>query len=349
MKNKIVKNIPRNILIMAVLIFITFKYLIKGFTSKEIIYAISNANQALLFVGIGFSVLYIFCEAFNTKMMLESYGYNTDICKTVKYAFSGYFFSGLTPSATGGQPMQVFIMKKDNIKISHSSLILMIELCVYQFVTVIMAIIGFYYNYEYLFSKKGVDTWIIYLGISINIIIFLFIFFAIFSKSFVKMINKLSFFVIDKLSFIKDKKNKKIIVTKGLRDYRQSSIFIKTNKKLILKILLTTTIQVLSLYSISYIVYRALGYKLMPYHKIIFLQALTYVSVSSLPFPGAIGVSEKLFQFLFSVIYAKDIITEALVLTRGINFYILFAISAIAFFVSFGKYFYMSKEELGNG
>lgn len=349
MKNKLIKSMPRNFFIMAILIFITFKYLIKGFTSTEIIYAISNADGKLLIIGILLSVLYMFCEAFNTKNMLESYGYKTDIFTTVKYAFSGYFFSGLTPSATGGQPMQVFIMKKDGIKISHSSLILMIELCAYQFVTVIMAIIGFYYNYEYVFSQKGVDTWIIYLGISINIFIFLFIFFAIFSKSFIFFIRKLSFFLIDKLPFFKNKDNKKDIVRKGLKDYRQSSVFIKANKRLVAKILITTTVQVLSLYTISYVVYRALGYNSMPYYKIIFLQALAHVSVSSLPFPGAIGVSEKLFQFLFLQIYNLNMITEALVLTRGINFYILFAISAIAFFMSFGKYIYISKEEMENG
>ena len=69
------------------------------------------------------------------------------------------------------------------------------------------------------------------------------------------------------------------------------------------------------------------------------------MSVSSLPLPGAIGVSEKLFQFLFLSVYNKDVITDALVLTRGANFYVLFAISALIFFVSFGEYIFKQKKE----
>ncbi|MGP1489316.1 MAG: lysylphosphatidylglycerol synthase transmembrane domain-containing protein [Peptoanaerobacter stomatis] len=344
MNNKIIKNVPRNIIIMALLIFITFKYLITGFTSKDIFKAIKNADGKLLVFSIVLSIIYILCEAFNTKNMLQSYGYKTDIFRTAMYAFSGYFFSGLTPSATGGQPMQVLIMKKDNIKISHSSLILMIELCVYQFVTVIMAVIGFYYNYDYIFSKKGLNVWIIYLGIFINLLIFLFIVFAIFSERFIKFIRRIAFFAINKLP-LSEKDDKKNIINKGLDDYRNSSIFIKKNKKLVFIILLTTTIQVTVLYTISYIVYRSLGFNNFAYYRIIFLQALAYVSVSSLPLPGAIGVSEKLFQFLFLSVYSKDVITDALVLTRGANFYVLFAISALIFFVSFGEYIFKQKKE----
>ena len=115
MKNKFVKNIPRNILIMIILIFITFRYLLRGFSRKEVIHAFFNADKRILGFGIVLSLLYMLCEGYNTKSMLELFGYKTNIFKTVNYAFTGYFFSGLTPSATGGQPMQMVVMKTDGI------------------------------------------------------------------------------------------------------------------------------------------------------------------------------------------------------------------------------------------
>lgn len=172
----------------------------------------------------------------------------------------------------------------------------------------------------------------------------MFIVFAIFSGRFIKFIRRIAFFAINKLP-LSEKDDKKNMINKGLDDYRNSSIFIKKNKKLVSIILLTTTIQVTVLYTISYIVYRSLGFNNLAYYRIIFLQALAYVSVSSLPLPGAIGVSEKLFQFLFLSVYSKDFITDALVLTRGANFYVLFAISALIFFVSFGEYIFKQKKE----
>ena len=347
MKNKFVKNIPRNILIMIILIFITFRYLLRGFSRKEVIHAFFNADKRILGFGIVLSLLYMLCEGYNTKSMLELFGYKTNIFKTVNYAFTGYFFSGLTPSATGGQPMQMVVMKTDGIKVSHSSIILMIELCAFQLISISMALIGFFLNYDYIFSKKGVDVWIIYAGLISNTLVFLFIFFVIFSRRFVIFIKRIAFFGITKLPFIKNKNRQRKNVIKSLEEYRKSTNFIKSNKLLILRVLFVESLQLLSLYSIAYIVYLALGFDSSPYYEVIFLQALAYVSVSSVPLPGAIGVSEKLLRFLFLVIYPLNIISEAVMLTRVINFYMLFVISALAFFISFGKYIFRQKEIIG--
>jgi hypothetical protein len=38
------------------------------------------------------------------------------ICrKVMRYSFIGFFFSGITPSASGGQPAQIYYMNKDNM------------------------------------------------------------------------------------------------------------------------------------------------------------------------------------------------------------------------------------------
>ena len=243
--------------------------------------------------------------------------------------------------------MQMVVMKTDGIKVSHSSIILMIELCAFQLISISMALIGFFLNYDYIFSKKGVDVWIIYAGLISNTLVFLFIFFVIFSRRFVIFIKRIAFFGITKLHFIKNKNRQRKNVIKSLEEYRKSTNFIKSNKLLILRVLFVESLQLLSLYSIAYIVYLALGFDSSTYYEVIFLQALAYVSVSSVPLPGAIGVSEKLLRFLFLVIYPLNIISEAVMLTRVINFYMLFVISALAFFISFGKYIFKQKEIIG--
>lgn len=345
MKNKFVKNIPQNIAIMLILIAFTFKYLFNGLSKKEFINAIKISDSKFLFWGIILSFLYIFFEGYNTKKILKLYGYDVSIIKTAMYSFTGFFFSGLTPSATGGQPMQVFVMSKDGIKVSHSSLILMLELCCFQIVTIFLAILGFLYNKKYIFSSKGVDVWIIYTGIISNFIIFLFIFFIIFSKRFVNIVKKVSFALVDR--FFKDKVKTKAKITKSLEEYRLSSLFIKKNKLMMLRVLFVEILQICSLYSISYFVYKALGYNKSSFIDVLLLQSLAFVSVSSIPLPGAIGVSEKISKFLFLLLYDKSIVNEATILTRAMNFYILFIISAVIFFVSFGHYIITSKNKVG--
>lgn len=56
----------------------------------------------------------------------------------ISYSFTGFFYSGLTPSASGGQPMQLYYMCKDQHKASDASVILMTVAVMYKFVLVVI-------------------------------------------------------------------------------------------------------------------------------------------------------------------------------------------------------------------
>ena len=63
----------------------------------------------------------------------------------IKYALVGFFFSSVTPSASGGDPMQIYYMKKDGLAMGHSALAILTEFSSFQFVTVVMSLIGIYW------------------------------------------------------------------------------------------------------------------------------------------------------------------------------------------------------------
>ena len=54
------------------------------------------------------------------------------------YSFCWIFFSCITPSASGGQPMQIFYMKKDKLPIPVTTLVLMIVTITYKAVLVVI-------------------------------------------------------------------------------------------------------------------------------------------------------------------------------------------------------------------
>ena len=51
------------------------------------------------------------------------------------------FFSCITPSASGGQPMQIYFMKKDKLPIPVTTLVLMIVTITYKAVLVVIGIV----------------------------------------------------------------------------------------------------------------------------------------------------------------------------------------------------------------
>ena len=62
------------------------------------------------------------------------------------------------------------------------------------------------------------------------------------------------------------------------------------------------------------------------YIQIIFTQAVLYGTVSGIPSPGAVGVTEGGFIEIFKTIFPEHLLRSAMILNRGINFYLLMVI-----------------------
>ena len=76
-------------------------------------------------------------------------------------------------------------------------------------------------------------------------------------------------------------------------------------------------------------VYKAFGLSGYNYIQIFMMQAVLYTTVSSLPLPGAIGVSETIFLKIFEPAFGKRLVSGAMLLSRGITFYLFVIVSLI--------------------
>ena len=91
--------------------------------------------------------------------------------KRICFLFSsvGFFFSCITPSASGGQPMQIYYMKKEKIPIPVSTVILMVVTITYKLVLVVVGlgilVFGRGFLHRYL---EGILP-VYYLGLALNV------------------------------------------------------------------------------------------------------------------------------------------------------------------------------------
>ena len=68
------------------------------------------------------------------------------------------------------------------------------------------------------------------------------------------------------------------------------------------------------------------------------MQSVLFATVSGIPSPGAVGVTEGAFIEIFRSVYPESIMSSAVLLNRGINFYFLILISGIVTVVNHLKY-----------
>ena len=325
-KGKFIKNL----LIFVLLIILTFYILLKDQNILEIFSIISSIKIQYILVGILCMAIYIILEAVNIGRTLKALNEKSNFLSNIKYALIGFFFSAITPAASGGQPMQIYYMYKDNISISNSTLALLLNLLSMQISTIGIALVSLIFNYGYL------NNFLIAcfaLGVFLNSTALILLLIAIFSK---RMSAGLINIAIKVLRFlrIKNIEQKKEKFEYELKQYQENAVFVRNNVRLILKTLVTTLIQFLIYYSITYWVYLSFGFTEHNILQLISMQSVLYATVSGIPSPGAVGVSEGAFMQIFRQIYPETTISSAVLLNRGINFYLFVLVSGIVIIIN---------------
>lgn len=329
MKKQKNNNHFKSLVFMIALIVITFFLLFKDTSLDAIIPVIKKANPFYLIIGFVLMIVFISCEATNIKLIMKSLNIKIPFNKCLCYSFVGFYFSSITPSASGGQPAQVYYMKRDNINISHSSLSLLIITVVFQIVMLVFGLFMYFLKYDFIAQNVRGIKWLMIYGVVINIILIALIFATIFSKKTITKIINFSVNILFKIKIIKDLDATKQKAYKQIDEYSNGAQYIKKNPMLLLKVTLITIIQKVSVYSIPFFVYKSFNLSGHTLIEVLAIQALLTIAVSSLPLPGAVGVTETSFMTLFKIFFSAGLILPAMLMSRMISFYAILIISGI--------------------
>lgn len=319
-----------NVGLILVITFFTLHLIFKEQELPEIIRDLKGAKPRWIALGACAAVLFVASEASIIHYMLRVLEQRTSFLKCLKYSFIGFFFSYITPSSTGGQPMQMYHMKKDKIKIGYSTLIMLLITIAYKSVLVLMALGFLAFNFDVVRQYAGDMKWLIVLGFVLNLS-----FIAALLLIFIKPIwaRALGIKVVDLLTKIRimKKKNKEKYTEKLIRicdTYAMGADYIKRNLSVVFKVFLITAAQRICLFSITWIVYRAYGLSSTRFIDILTLQILIGVAVEMLPLPGAAGISEGCFLLAFTDIFGVELVKPALLISRGLTFYLILLLGA---------------------
>lgn len=307
----------RNLLFFIILIVLTFWFIFKDQDMGELFAVVKSANSAYVLLGLFLMFLFYLTEAYNIRSILKSFGEKISLPSALKFTLIGFFFSSITPAASGGQPVEIYYMTKEKISGANATLALLIQLCGYQISTISLGIICAILNPAIL---QGGLIWLFLLGLALNGTALALLLIGVFSK---KLTMKLVNLCIKILKFFKFKNvdSKKDRIEKGLEQYNESAIYIKSHKEEFIKAILRVFFQIAFYYSVPFCVYKAFGLSGNNLFQIFTMQAVLYTTVSGIPLPGAIGITETVFLGIFGVAFGKELLHASMLLSRGITFY----------------------------
>ena len=325
--NKNIKKMIKNSTLFVILIILTYYFIFRKIDRKGLEEALSHTNLIYILIAFFFTSFYITCEALNHYRNLKLLKEETTVAKCLKYSIVGFFFSAITPAATGGQPVQIYYMHKDNISYTTATITILVQSFAYLTTMIILGIIGYILNYQYI-SSLGFIEYFFFIGVLANGFITLIFLIAMFSERLSRKLLNFIYSIIRKFNEEKANSFKEKFAVQ-LKEYHDSAKFLLNNKTIVFKTFMTTTVQILTYHSVAYFVFLALGVKNLNYFRITFLQSVLYLSVSILPLPGTVGVNETGFSLIYNPIIAKPIVDSAMLLTRGISFYLIVIITGI--------------------
>lgn len=318
-----------SILFFAVLLILTFWVIFKDQNIFGVLPDAVKANPIYIAAAIICMFGFICCEASNIYFLANTFHERVHFKNCLKYAFIGFFFSSITPSSSGGQPAQVYYMNKDRIKVGASAISFLLMLASLQIVTLLLGIIMICFKCGFVFANMG-GIWALFIYGSLFYIFLIFLLVsAIYSKSILKRLAVWFVSLLSRVHLIKSqyRTTKKLLEMIG--NYANCAEYIKQNPSVLFKTMGISTCQVLFQFSVPYLIYKAFGLNTYGYFDILALQTILTICVSSLPLPGAVGASEGSFLKMFSIIFGDKLILPAMLLNRGVSFYLLLIISGI--------------------
>lgn len=314
------KNVLAGVLVLTAVILLSFRTIFKNLNGADILGAIHGISPYVIPLCSLMLLAYSFFEGVNMHRALKLAGCRINLWQSWKYAIAGFFYSGITPSSSGGQPMQIYYMYQDRVQISHGLFAVIMQLFGHEGAIVILGLTGFFAMHKKIPQSADHLKFLIFLGLTLNLLYFLFLMVVLFTRKGIEIVSNILGTIVKKFN---RKGNSKLAgkMFSILDDYRYVSDYLEKDKIIAWKAILTGILQFVSLFSIQALIYLGFGLSEYNYFQIILLQSVVFISVGFIPIPGSTGISEGMAFLLYQSIYPSVFLGSAVLLGRCFSMY----------------------------
>ena len=122
--------------LIAALMALTGWLLFRDQPVTRLLHTLGQLRPGWLLLGLALMLAFVGCEATCSHLILGRLGHRAPLRRCLGYSFVGFYVSSITPSATGGQPAQIYYMSRDGVPAAHGDLNMMLIAVCYQVVVI---------------------------------------------------------------------------------------------------------------------------------------------------------------------------------------------------------------------
>ena len=315
---------------------------------NEVVETLFSSNLGWLFVALLTFAVYMLFDTLSTYGIIKIYK------KDVTFKFALYlglinkFFCGITPLSSGGQPMQIYELKKKGVPVSTGANIEVQAYMMFQIALMFLAILSVIFDAIFhFFQYVPVLQQMMVAGFVINLVILLILLFISFSKNFNKAVVGGVINFLAKFGLVKNKKAKIEKWNSACQNYYDNGQALLRNKKVFARGVLYQLAALTVYYLLPIFIALAIGCA-DNLNVINVFAASSYVFVMGcyVPIPGASGGMEAGFMGFFGNFVDGSALSVFVLLWRGITYYLPMIAGAIAFNVYNSKGAMKEIEEM---
>lgn len=322
-----VRKYVGSILFLCLLIGITIYVLVENNDMRAVAGAMARAEHIWILAGIVTALFFVAAEGSIICYLLRAIGQKMPLLKCISWSFIGFFFSGITPSATGGQPAQLYYMKKAGLPLADSTPVLMVVAVLYKFVLAVLGLFIAVFWHKQLGAYFQGYYWLFYLGIVLNAILVAILVWVMVTPVCAEKTALFLEGLLVKIRLLHPKEERKEHLREAVARYGAVVRFFQENPRKIVVATIMTLVQRCSLFFLTWLIYRAMGLEGVGLFWIMVLQATVYIAVDMLPFPGSAGISELVYTAVFASVFPGSDLAASMCIFRGISFYMVLLVS----------------------
>lgn len=318
--------------ILIVLAALTFYIIFNEFNFNEIINKVFDSPHKLyLLFALAMSIFYLMLYGRFIGISVRAFHEKTSHFKCFLYGCADFFYSAITPSASGGQPVVIYLMTKDGISCSTSAIAVILQTIAFKMVLLVYNLLSLFFIWDIVSVTSVFFRILLIIGTIISLTSISLCIASMYRPKYIAKCGRIIIRFLAKIHLIKDVKAKLKAFNNTLLEYQEAAVYIKDKKLMLTRLFCVTFIQRTAMFLIAFFVYKSFGLNDFNFIEFLCIQALVSLAIDSVPIPGSMGANEYATYLLYGKIYGSNTVTAAaaMLFTRGFTFYFPLIITSI--------------------
>lgn len=289
--------------------------------------ALLNSNPFYLLIMASVFFLSYILDGLVIQIFCRLYTRHYHLHQGVANALIGTFYNNVTPSASGGQFMQVYTLKKQGVEVSNAASIMVMWFILYQIALIAFDILAICFEWKTIMSIKSFQIpnfslfgWngeipmlpLIIVGFVLNVSIIALLLLMSYSHRFHNFIMHYFVGFLGKIHILKDPDKTRENLRVRIENFKVELRRLQANIPVTILIFVLFMLILFCRFSIPYFAGMALnayganeGFSLLRMFDACFRSAFHQMVTGLVPIPGAAGVSELFYAAMFNDFFVE--------------------------------------------